>query len=77
MDLLHNQQQEKQNLIKELQQTDKKLQLISKPFGGYRNVLHIDDLHFEDPLLTTQTKQMLQVSLVEENLNIKFNSVAS
>lgn len=44
----------KNDLIKEIRQQDKKLQVIAKPFGGYRNILEIDDVHFEDGFLTPE-----------------------
>jgi hypothetical protein len=30
--------------------------LIAKPFGGYINILEIDDIHFEDALLPQNIK---------------------
>ena len=55
-------QEEKNDLIKEIRQQDKKLQVIAKPFGGYRNILEIDDIHFEDWLVTPEMKAMLKVT---------------
>ena len=55
-------QEEKNDLIKEIRQQDKKLQVIAKPFGGYRNILEIDDIHFEDGLVTPEIKEMLKVT---------------
>lgn len=49
--------------------------MISKPFGGYNNILEIDDIHLEDPILPHSTKELLKVSYAEERLNLKFNSV--
>lgn len=39
---------EREALVHEIKQQDKKLQLIAKPFGGYRNIIDIDDIYFED-----------------------------
>jgi hypothetical protein len=52
-------QEEKNDLIKEIKQQDKKLQHIAKPFGGYRNILEIDDVHFEDGFLDPEMKKKL------------------
>lgn len=48
--------EEKNELIIEIRKWDKKLQHIAKPFGGYRNVLEIDDVHFEDGFLDLEMK---------------------
>jgi len=32
------------------------MQLISKPFGGYKNILEIDDIHFDDALVSKDVK---------------------
>ena len=50
--------------------------MISKPFGGYRNILEIDDIHFEDPLLSKNVKEYLKIRPKEHELNIKFNMIA-
>lgn len=68
---------EKEDLIEEIRAQDKKMQIISKPFGGYRNILEIDDLHFEDAFLTKDMKEFLKVSDKEQEYNIKFNMVAN
>jgi len=47
-ELLENMQREREELVTEIKQQDKKLQLIAKPFGGYRNIIDIDDINFED-----------------------------
>jgi hypothetical protein len=52
------------------------LQIITKPFGGYRNILEIDDVHFEDHFVTPEMKQMLKVSDREQQLNVRFNMIA-
>ena len=51
--------------------------LISKPFGGYKNILEIDDIHFEDAFLSKNMKEYLKVSKREEDLSLAFNMVAS
>jgi|DEB0MinimDraft_12_1074336.scaffolds.fasta_scaffold54845_3 hypothetical protein len=53
---------EKDDLINEIKSQDLKMQLISKPFGGYRNILEIDDIHFDDPIVSHETKEFLKVS---------------
>jgi hypothetical protein len=53
------------------------MQIISKPFGGYRNILEIDDIHFEDAFLTKDMKEFLKVSDKEQDYNITFNMVAN
>ena len=52
---------ERADLISEIREQDKKLMVICKPFGGYRNIVEIDDIHFEDGFLTSQQKQRLAV----------------
>ena len=42
---------EKKALIDEIKNNDEKLRLISDPFGGFRNVLDVNDLYFKDPNL--------------------------
>jgi len=76
-DLRENMQKEKDLLIQELKTNDNKLKLISMPFGGYRNILEVDDLHFEDNILKPEYKQMLKVSAMEEQFNSKFNAVTN
>ena len=56
-ELLSSMKAEKEDLIEEIRAQDKKMQIISKPFGGYRNILEIDDLHFEDAFLTKDMKE--------------------
>ena len=53
---------EKNDLINELRTFDRRMQLISKPFGGYRNIIELDDVHLEDPFLKPEHKQWLKVS---------------
>ena len=53
------------------------MQLISKPFGGYKNVLEIDDVYFEDDYLPAYVKESLKISKREEQFNIKINTVAN
>ena len=64
---------EREALIKEMKNFDSRMQLISKPFGGYRNIIELDDVHFEDPFLTKDAKEWLKVSSKEESVNIYFN----
>tara|TARA_B110000285_G_scaffold209387_1_gene250332 strand:+ start:322 stop:468 length:147 start_codon:yes stop_codon:yes gene_type:complete len=45
---------ERTDLINEIREQDKKLQVICKPFGGYRNIVEIDDIHFEDGFLSPE-----------------------
>ena len=42
---------ERDDLINEIKHMDQKMQLICKPFGGYRNILNVDDLYFEDDMM--------------------------
>jgi hypothetical protein len=51
--------EERQLLIDEIRSQDKKMQLISKPFGGYKNVLEIDDIYFEDEYMPSNVKNLL------------------
>lgn len=53
------------------------MQLISKPFGGYRNILEIDDIHFDDAFLTHEQKEFLKVSDREKQLGMKFGLFAN
>jgi hypothetical protein len=55
-DILLEMQAEKAELIKEIRDQDRKLQIITKPFGGYRNVLEIEDIYFEDQYLPDNLK---------------------
>ena len=50
--------------------------MIAKPFGGYRNIISIDDIYFEDPYVSQDVKQFLKVGPYEEKMNVKFNEVA-
>ena len=68
---------ERADLISEIREQDKKLMVICKPFGGYRNIVEIDDIHFEDGFLTPQQKQRLAVQPREQQLNVQFNMMAS
>lgn len=64
-----NMQEERDNLVNEIKMNDHKLQLIAKPFGAYRNVISVDDVHFEDAFLPGNIKEMLQVGSFESGLN--------
>lgn len=75
--LLQTMNEERDDLIREIRNQDKKLQLIAKPFGAYINIVDIDDVHFEDKFLSTDVKQKLAVSQFEEALSLKFNLVVS
>lgn len=68
---------EKETLVQEIKVNDKKLRLISDPFGGYRNVLEVDDIHFEDAVITPDIKAKLKVSAGEEAVNQKFNAITN
>ena len=76
-ELLKTMQGERADLIDEIKQQDKKMQLISKPFGGYRNIIELDDVHFEDAFLGKDVKMFLQVSEREQNFNQRFNQVTN
>ena len=76
-DLLESMRSERDDLVDEIKQQDKKMQLISKPFGGYRNILEIDDIHFEDAFLTNDMKTYLKVYKREEDLSLAFNIVTN
>lgn len=76
-ELLTSMKAEKDDLIEEIRAQDKKMQIISKPFGGYRNILEIDDVHFEDAFLTKDMKEFLVVTDKEQEYNVKFNMVAN
>lgn len=69
--------EERDDLIREIRNQDKKLQLIAKPFGAYINIVDIDDVHFEDAFLSNNVKQKLAVSPYEEALSLRFNLVVS
>lgn len=68
---------ERKALINEMRTFDKRLQLISKPFGGYKNIIELDDIHLEDPFLTSDAKNWLKVSSGEESFNSLFNKVVN
>ena len=76
-ELLASMKAEKEDLIEEIKAQDNKMQIISKPFGGYRNILEIDDIHFEDAFLTKDMKEFLKVTDKEQEYNITFNMVAN
>lgn len=76
-ELLSSMKAEKEDLIEEIKAQDAKMQIISKPFGGYRNILEIDDIHFEDAFLTKDMKEFLKVTDKEQEYNITFNMVAN
>ena len=57
--LLLTMTEERQLLIDEIRSQDKKMQLISKPFGGYKNILEIDDIYFEDEYMPSNVKNLL------------------
>jgi hypothetical protein len=76
-DLQENMEEERKALISEMRTFDRRMQLISKPFGGYRNIIELDDVHLEDPFLNEQAKQWLKVSQKEELANAQFNAVAN
>lgn len=48
--------EEREDLIREIRNQDKKLQLIARPFGAYINIIDVDDLHFEDKYLSQNVK---------------------
>jgi len=73
--LLVNMRAERDDLISEIKHMDQKMQLICKPFGGYKNILNIDDIHFEDEMMPKNVKEYLQVSQKEKDLQVKFNMV--
>lgn len=47
--------------------------LIAKPFGGYINILEVDDLYFEDSMMPNAAKELLKVNEWEERMNQRFN----
>lgn len=54
--LLNTMEEERKDLINEIRNQDKKLQLIARPFGAYINIIDVDDVHFEDAYLSTTFK---------------------
>lgn len=68
---------ERDDLVEEIKQQDKKLQLIAKPFGGYRNIVAIDDIFFEDAYIPQGVKTFLKVGTYEQQMNVKFNEVTT
>ena len=76
-ELLQNMKKEREDLIREIQTQDKKLQLIAKPFGGYINILEIDDIHFEDAYISQNVKGFLKITEFEENTGQKINKLAN
>lgn len=76
-ELLRTMKSEKEDLVDEIKQQDQKLQLIAKPFGGYRNIIAIDDLYFEDAYVPQNVKQFLKVRHFEEKVNQRFNLTMS
>lgn len=77
MNLLKTMNDERDDLIREIRNQDKKLQLIAKPFGAYINIIDIDDIHFEDKFLSNTMKQKLAVREFEKAFSVKFNMVAA
>lgn len=51
--------------------------MVSDPFGGFRNVLEIDDIYFDDERMPVTAKEALKVRAVEERLNEKFNAATN
>jgi hypothetical protein len=76
-DLRENMEEERKALITEMRGYDNKMQLISKPFGGFRNIIELDDVHLEDPFLGDTAKKWLKVSRREEAVNATFNKVTN
>lgn len=68
---------EREDLIQEIRQQDKRLRALAGPFGGYRNVLNVDDIYFEDNMMTPGLKNYLQVTDKERGMNVKFNEMAA
>lgn len=60
---------EREELINEIKDQNRKLELIAKPFGGYINILEVDDIHFDNPNMPASVKQALAVQPFEEKLN--------
>ena len=75
--LLKSMKAERDDLIVEIKHMDQKMQLICKPFGGYKNILNIDDLYFEDDMMPGQVKEYLQVTEREKRISVKFNLMAN
>lgn len=76
-DLKENMEEERKALISEMRNFDNRMQLISKPFGGYKNIIEMDDVHLEDPFLGEKAKKWLKVSHREEAVNATFNKVTN
>ena len=74
-DLLVQMKTEREDLIGEVRHQHKKLNMIAKPFGGYINIIDVDDIHFEDEMMPSGIKKTLAVSEFEEKLNQQFNMV--
>jgi len=70
-------EEERRALINEMRTFDNRMQLISKPFGGYKNIIELDDIHLEDQFLTEQAKHWLKVSQKEEQINAHFNMITN
>jgi len=66
-----------EDLLNEIRSQDQKMQLLSKPFGGYKNILHIDDIYFDDPYISKDLKQYFKVSEREKHLQTTFNMIAT
>jgi len=47
---------EREELINEIKDQNRKLELIAKPFGGYINILEVDDIHFDNPNMPASVK---------------------
>ena len=75
--LLTTMNEERADLIREIKNQDKKLQLIARPFGAYINIIDIDDVHFEDKYLSSNMKQKLAVSSLEEKMSLQFNMMVA
>jgi hypothetical protein len=51
--------------------------VLAKPFGAYRNTIHINDIYFDDSLMHLDVKNFLKVRDAEERLNLQFNVLSS
>ena len=71
--LLDDMKEERRMLIEAIKEYESKLKLICAAFGGYVNIIDIDDVHFEDPMMPPTVKSALQVTSFEEKLNQRFN----
>ena len=60
---------EREDLIGEVRHQYRKLQMIAKPFGGYINIIDVDDIYFEDEMMPQALKSTLAVTEFEEKLN--------